>query len=405
MLLALVLCALPNPVRGDHEPDLIQLPSGDEIECRVLFEDDQKVLYRAQRKTHEVARSEVKEIQSIERSLREFLARSERVSARDTAALAELALFAESRYLAGEAHNAWLRILTVDPAHEQAWTKLGGVKRRNGWELKVRGRFLDVQELRERAGDWKNALELRTAHFLIQTDAPPERALDVALDVERAYLTFQDVLGKPIGLLVLDEVPEIHIFADPEDYPAPPTPGKDAWFSVSANTVYVNARENRHTGTIVAEFTEALLFNAFRRTLGKAGQLDPWVLEGVKQAFAAGVRPDPGRTRFEFEAPFQPWFERQARDAEALELSQVLRAGLASFSSGSDAPRYSAQSYTLTHFLVFSGDGKYRARFAQFLRESTLGKGGASNFFAALGVQEKALAEEWKAYVKARAGG
>lgn len=404
MLSALLLCASPGLVSGDHDPDLIVLAAGGEVECRVLFEDDQRLVYRAKKKTQEVARTAVKEVQSIERSLREFLTRFEGVSASDPAALADLALFAESRYLAGEAHNAWIRILTLDPENEQAWTKLGGVKRRKGWELKVRGRFLDIQQLRERVSDWKNALELRTAHFLIQTDAPPERALDVSLDVERAYLAFQDVFGKHIGLHVFDEVPEIHLFADPQDYPAPPTPGDDAWFSVAANTVYVNARENRDTGTIVAEFTEMLVFNAFRRTLGKTGQLEPWVLEGIKQAFAAGVRPEPGRVRFEFEKPYLPWFQQQARDEKALGLDQVLRAGLASFGSGTDATRYSAQSYTLTHFLAFFEEGQYRQRFAEFLRESYLGKGGTSNFFKVLGTDEKTLAKEWSDYVKALAG-
>ena len=404
MLSAILLSTLPAALQSDDEPDLIVLAAGGEIECRVLLEGDQKIVYRAKKKTQEMARAEVQEVQSIERSLREFLTQFEGISARDTAALADMALFAEEHYLPGEAHNAWIRILTLDPEHVQAWTKLGGVKRRKGWELKVRGRFLDIQELRERVSDWKNALELRTAHFLIQTDAPPERALDVSLDVERAYLTFYDVFGKHIGLHVFDEVPEIHIFADPQDYPSPPTPGEDAWFSVPANTVYVNARENRDTGKILAEFTEALVFNAFRRTLGKTGQLEPWVLEGIKQAFAAGVRPVPGRVRFEFESPYIPWFELQARDWSALELEQVLRAGLSSFSSGTDATRYSAQSYTLTHFLVFFENGKHRPGFAEFVRDSFLGKGGTSNFFKALGVEEKALQREWSDYVKSIAG-
>jgi hypothetical protein len=382
----------------------VVLANGTQVDCRILLENEQTVVYRAKKKTQEVARSEVKEVHSIERSLREFLGRYEKISRSDPAALAELAQFAELNYLSGEAHNTWIRILTLDPENEQAWTKLGGVKRRKGWELKVRGRFLDIQQLRERVSDWKNALELRTAHFLIQTDGPPERALDVALDVERAYLTFQDVFGQHIGLHVFDEVPEIHVFADPKDYPSPPTPGDDAWFSVAANTVYVNARENRDTGTIVAEFTEMLVFNAFRRTLGKTGQLDPWVLEGIKQAFAAGVRPDPGRVRFEFEQPYLPWFQQQAGDAKALSLEQVLRAGLASFSSGSDATRYSAQSYTLVHFLAFYQSGRYRKGLAAFLRDSFLGKGGASNFFKGVGVDEKTLAKEWNDYVRGIAG-
>ena len=90
--------------------------------------------------------------------------------------------------------------------------------------LRVRGRFYTLDELKKRVSDWQNALELNTAHFLIRTDGPPERALDLAIDVERAYLTFYTVFGKPLELYVFDEVPEINVFSDPKDFRAPPQP-------------------------------------------------------------------------------------------------------------------------------------------------------------------------------------
>ncbi len=404
MLTTLLISALISaPALGD-EPDLVVPKDGKRIECRVLLETDEKVVYRVQSKPREVPRADVAEVQSVERILREFLERFEETSTSDVAALTELALFAESRFLPGEAHNAWIRVLTLDPVNEQAWTKLGGVKRRDGWELKVRSHFYTIEELRQRVSDWKNALELRTAHFEIKTDAQPERALDAAIDLERATQRFYDVLGKPLGLFVFDEIPEVHVFADPKDYPAPPTEGMDAWFDRSANTLYVNARENRDTGTIVAELVDCLVFNAFRRTLGKTGEIEPWARKGLAFAFAAAVRPAPGRVTFDFDTPYLPHFESQARDAQALPLEKVLRAGFASFDSGSDAPRYIAQSYTLTHFLVFYADAKYRAGFADFLRSAYLGKGGSSNFARALGSDLDTLQAEWTAYVKSTAG-
>jgi len=63
-----------------------------------------------------------------------------------------------------------------------------------------------------------------------------------------------------------------------------------------------------------------------------------------------------------------------------------------------------AQSYTLVHFLVFYQDGKYRTGFADFLRRAYLGKGGTSNFFEAVGSDEKTLQEEWSEYVRGVAG-
>jgi len=397
------LSALPLPLGDEH--DLLVFADGKEVPCRVLLETDAKVVYRARKKTSEVSRAAVKEVQSVERSLREYLARFEAIDPRDVAALAELATFAEARYLAGEAHATWIRILTIDPENEQAWTKLGGVRRRDGWELRVRGRFYTLEELRTRASDWQNALELRTAHFLIRTDGPPERALDLALDVERAYLTFYDVFGKPIELYVFDEVPEIHVNTDPKDYSAPPVAGRAAWFERNANVLHVNGQQASERGTIIAEFTDALIFNAFRRTLAKTGELEPWAREGLRQAFAAAARPAPGRLVFDFTAPYLPHFQAQARDAKPLTLAQVLRAGLASFDSGSDQPRYVAQSYTLLHFLAFYENHKYRIGLANFLRESYLGKGGTANFFEALGVNEKTVEAEWSAHVQAVAGG
>jgi hypothetical protein len=405
-LLALPL-AFPlatTPILGD-DPDLIVFADGKQQACRVLLETENKVVYRARNKTTEVSRAALKDIQSVERSLFAFLKRFEGLDPKNVSALAELALFAEANYLPGEAHDTWIRILTLDPENEQAWTKLGGVKRRDGWELRVRGRFYTLEELRTRVSDWQNALELRTAHFLIRTDGSPERALDVAIDVERAYLTFYDVFGKPLELYTFDEIPEIHVFNDPKDFRAPPTPGRAAWFDRSGNTLLVNGQMTSDRGTVVAEFAEALIFNAFRRTLAKTGELEPWAREGLRQAFAAAIRPDPGRVAFDFAAPHAPYFQSQAADAKPLSLEQVVRAGFASFDSGTDAARYSAQSYTLLHFLVFYENRKYRMGLANYLKESYLGKGGVANFLKALDVDEKTLAGQWTSYVKATAGG
>ena len=401
-LLATLLAT--NPILGD-ENDLLVFADGKQVACRVLLETENKVVYRARNKTSEVSRAALKEVQSVERSLSAFLMRFDGLDPRDPAALAQLALFAEASDLPGEAHNTWIRILTLDPLNEQAWTKLGGVKRHDGWELRVRGRFYTLDELRTRASDWANALELRTAHFLIRTDGSPERALDLAIDIERAYLTFYDVFGKPLELYTFDEVPEIHLFSDPKDFRAAPVPGRPSWFERSGNVLFVNGQQAAERGPIVAEFTEALIFNAFRRTLAKTGEIEPWAREGIKQAFASAIRPDPGRVVFDFNTPYVPHFQAQASDAKPLSLSQVLRAGFASYDSGTDQARYVTQSYTLLYFLVFYENRKYRAGLANYLKESYLGKGGASNFLEAVGVDEKTLEAQWTSYVKSNAAG
>ena len=399
----LALSLLTTPAFGD-DPDLIVFPDGKQQACRVLLENENKVVYRAGNKTSEVSRAAVKEVKSVERSLQSFLTRFEGIEPGKVEAMAGLALFAEASALPGEARNTWIRILTLDPENEQAWTKLGGVQRDGKWQLRVRGRFYTLEELRTRASDWQNALELSTAHFLIRTDGSPERALDLAIDIERAYLTFYGVFGRPLELYVFDEVPEINVFSDPKDFRAPPKPGQPAWFERSGNVLHVNGQLATERGPVVAEFSEALIFNAFRRTLAKTGELEPWAREGFKQAFAAACRPDPGRVVFDFSAPHEPHFQAQAADAKPLSLTEVLSAGAGAFDTGTDRARYSAEAYTLLHFLVFYENQKYRMGLGVYLRESYLGKGGAKRLLEALNADEKTLEEQWKGYVKSVAG-
>ena len=180
----------------------------------------------------------------------------------------------------------------------------------------------------------------------------------------------------------------------------PPQPGKAAWFERGGNVLHVNGQLVSDRGTIVAEFTEALIFNSFRRTLAKTGEIEPWAREGLKQAFAMSVKLDPGSVVFDFDEPYKPHFQAQASDPKPLSLSQVLRAGFASFDSGTDKERYTAQAYTLLHFLAFFENQKYRLGLANFLRSSYLGKGGTSSFFETIGADEKTLEEQWTSYVK-----
>ena len=390
-----------SPALQDR-PDLLVLQDGKEIECRVLYEDDEVVVYR-DRKKREIPRAEVAEIQSIERSLLRFFERFERLAPDDVAGMAELATWCEGRELPGEAHNMWIRILTLDPENEEAWTKLGGSKGRKGWRLKVRGRFYTLDQLRDRVSDWKNAMELRTAHFLLRTDVAPERALDLTIDLERAYIQFYEILGQALGLYVFDMVPEVHVCSDPKDYREPPTP-RDAWFAFVPNTLYVRGTEDRNRQEIISNFTYLLLFNALNRTLGRNGQVAPWARRGLAEAFGAAARVDPGRTRWEMEEPFLPYFEMHARDDEPLSLEEVVRAGLLSFDSGPSQHRYVAQSYTLMYFLAFGAERKYGDRFAEYVKSSFLDKGSVQDLERILSVDLEELAAEWTTFVQEVAG-
>jgi hypothetical protein len=405
MLIPTLLLASLSLAQSDT-PDLIVLKDGEEIECRVLFEDEDTVVYTKKRKGKEIARQEVQSVQSIERSLREYLERFDRISSGDTTALLGLAEFCESRELFAEARHLRIRVVLMDPTNETAWTKLGGVySKRRGWRMKVRGRFYSLEQLRDRIDDWKNAMEIPTSHFLVKTDVAPERTMNLLVDLERAYLTFYDLLGGVLRLYPFDEAPELRVYASADDYPSPPIRGQVAYFQPGGNVMHVNAagaRDAPHAA--VAELTDVLLFNSFRRTTGKTGSIPPWARNGFALAFGAAYRRDPGHASWDLSYPIQAYFDQHAAAQDPLSLKDVVRASFGAWNSGPKAELYAAQSYTLAHFLSHANDRVYRKGFGEYLLSAYKGKRSLSHLEKALDLKEREIEERWTAYVKAMAG-
>lgn len=399
----------PAPARrtvtaASDDPDLVVLTNGKRLEGRVLVETAETVVVRVKDRRTEVPRAEVAEVRSIERAMAEFLERHDALRRDDVEGLLELASDCEANELLGEAHNLLLRVLLLAPDDERAWTKLGGVKGPKGWRVKVRGRYMTLAQLRERVSDWKNALELTTAHFLVRTDIAPDRALDLALNLERAYLSYYEVLGPPLALRVFDEVPEVHVFSDRKDFPSPPKPGQVAWFSRLDNTLKVDGSDPNAAFAATHELAQLLIHNSFRTTIGGAGAIAPWAERGIAQAFAVALVVEDGVARWEFGRPAAPLFRQDADQAAPRGLQRVLTAGGAAFEGGTDAAQYEVEAYTLTHFLVHANNGRYRAGFAQYLQSSYRGQGAATHLERALGVGLETLEQEWRAFVAATAG-
>jgi len=405
MFLATILLAT-LPLGSADTPDLIVLKNGKEIECRVLFEDAETVVYTKKRKGKELPREEVESVQSVERSMAEFLEAFSKLPADDVAGLLDLASFCESRELFGEARNLNIRALILDPMNEAAWTKLGGVySKRRGWRLRVRGRYLALEDLRERVSDWKNALELPTAHFLIKTDLAPERALDIAIDVERAYKTFYDLLGSTMRLYPFDEVPELRIYANEDDYERPPSPGDVVWYAANANILHVNATASSEVPyVVVSELSDLLFFNAFRRTVGRTGNVAPWARKGFSQAFGAAYRKDPGKASWDLSQPIISHFKMQAAAEDPLSLKEILRSSRMAYSDPNEGHLFSAQGYTLVYFLAHVDDGALRSKFGEYLISSVRGQGAATHFAKILDVDLGEFETRWYAYVREIAG-
>jgi hypothetical protein len=400
--LATILLALA--IFSHDNPDLVVFKKGKEVECRVLFEDDAKVIYTTGRKPREVARDEVAEVHSIERSVRTFLERFASLDSSNVTALAELALWAESNNLPGEARNLWIRILILDNENEQAWTKLGGSKGRKEWRIRVRGRYKTLEQLRERASEWKTALELPTAHYLIKTNVDPMLALDVAIDLERVNQMYYDTIGQVMELFPFEEVPEMHIYAATDDAPRPPQPSWTAWYERIGNTVMVRGLEaNRHE--IRKSVVDQLIRNSFRLAQGnREGSIPNWAREGISNAFAFALRADPGDIGIQTGVPYMPWFVDQAADPKPKSLKRILDGGRGAFKTGDAEQQFVRESYTLAFFLVNGDDGIYRERFIEFLRSAFDGQGAATHFQKIFGESLEDIEAAWMAYVAKVAG-
>ncbi len=131
-----------------------------------MFEDEDRVLYKAWQKVQEVARSKVKEVRSVERYSLEFLNEYAALDLRSVSELMELAEWAEKHGLPGEARGLWLRAVMLDEQHAGAWEKLGGQRSKTKWALRLGNQSFGVNQFRSAGRDWKYAIEIPTAHFL-----------------------------------------------------------------------------------------------------------------------------------------------------------------------------------------------------------------------------------------------
>ncbi len=60
LAIPLLLAALPaSSTAVQDDTDLLTLTNGKQIECRVLYEGDEQIIYSARRKTREIPRAEL----------------------------------------------------------------------------------------------------------------------------------------------------------------------------------------------------------------------------------------------------------------------------------------------------------------------------------------------------------
>lgn len=378
------------------------MKEGRDLVGRVLFEGEEALVIDTGHKTRRVPLADVLEVESVERSLIEFLGRFDAADLTSPDQLLELAGWAEENELPGEARNMYLRVLSVDPENEAAWTKLGGTKsKRLGWRLKVRGKHLTIDQLRERVSDWHNALELTTAHFLLRTDIKPERALDLTINLERAYLEFYELFGKELELFVFDEVPSIFVYASDEEFPEPTFDGVNAWYTEDDNILYVNGDElgGADARESMRHFVDLMLYTSFKRTMGLDGKPAPFVSRGVGLLFAAALDFKEAWADWDFDRPNQDMFRLHAAEEEPRSIAEIVNVSEGDYVSGDHASLNVAQTYTLTYFLNFAENGRYRPAAAKFFESSFRGQSSASQLEKILGTDLEEFGTQYEAYV------
>ena len=384
-------------------PDQIQLKSGRTLSGRIVSETRDALRIRSGRGEVEVERANVTSVRSLEHSLAEFIHRWDAMRHDDPAAIAELARFCTSRGLTGEARNLWLRILIADSSNEEAAKAIGARRYEGGLHVQSDKQWIKLADYLAPKARWRHAVDLKTGHFVVRTDLALERVLDATVQVERHYLRFFDFLGPELNLYVFDEVPVVNIYSQVGNYPAPPIAGEGSWFAPSNNEFHLLAAEKIDMRLLSRDVTEMLLFNAFRRSSGRNGEIAPWAARGIAEYFAATHGEKPGDPWAPLDEPSYVLFTERAHDKKPPTLTTLLNTAHSEFRNGPDGERRSASAYTFVHYLMNAEGDAHRAAFFQYLREAWLGRGGRTLLYKTLGMKAQDLEAHWNDYVRTMA--
>jgi len=398
-MIGLLLCALAIA----EGPDQVKLVQGDKVlRGRVVFEGQDEVVLRDGSRDQKIARKEIAEIHSLERSLAPILARDLRAA--DAAALTAMAEECQAAGLEHEAKNLWLRVLLAEPANEAAAKAVQAQRVQDKVRVPLGKEKYELAGLAKRQASWKDAFEIASTHFLLHTDLDLPFALDIAVALERFHERFYDTLGSPLELYVFDEKPEVLVYGSSKDFPIGPVRSDTIWFAPGVNQLHVLAAPSPSDPTVasvVHELSKQMLFNALRRSSGATAQVPAWTTNGIARMFSLAAPAE----------RFGPWSDlgkpnpesfNLARDAK-LDLDKVFNANVNDFNAAPRREEMRASAYTLVHYLVFAQDGALRAKYGKFLREGAKGKISLAALSEALEMPRKDIESAWRAHVDSHA--
>lgn len=381
-------------------PDSVKLVDGGKVlEGRVVFEGKDEIVLRSGRKDDRIARKDIAEIHSLERSLSPIIDQDLRGA--EAAKMQALAEECEKAGLANEARILWLRVLLADPKNDAAVKALKAQRVKEEVNVELGKDRRKLSELGKKQESWKDSYELDTTHFVLRSDLDLPFVLDLATGLERFHRRFYETLGSPLELYIFDESPEVYVYGQAKDFPVAPLRGDPIWYTPGENRLNVLAEPLPSIEGVVQELSKLMMFNALRRSSGSTGQVPMWTAFGIAHMFGKAAPKE----------RFGPWSDIATPDSAAFALAQranvpfdkLFNSSANDFNADAKRDEMNASAYTLVHYLVFAKDGALREGYGRFLREGAKGKISIGALTDTLGISKKEIEEGWRAHVAANA--
>jgi len=405
-LLCLCVAASPDERRAEAEDDVITLIDGQTHSGQVVYSDEAVVVLRNRSREREFARDQIEDVDSRVANLAQLLQRLDdggSLSRQAPDALLELANFAEHSRLPGEARLLRLTALLADPEHVEANKALGNTLRNKKWTTRRDRDWVKTTDLADADNNWKDRWTLDTAHYRVSSNLPLGEAIAAAIDLERFYASFFELLGQEVGLREPQDVMEVQLHGDEKSFPEPGS-GRDGTFTQNDRVAYVKAVRRPWHYQLVHECTRQLLYVTTQRAVNAKGEVPRWLDAGLAESFATGISGRPGQRHFDPWSVDKKRYVIHASAEKPFGMSRVQVFDDEEMNSHQWQSLRYAQCYTLVNFLMQGDASAHRQGFFDYLRAAWAGRASPSRFADDLGVDGDDLQDLWTAAVGRVAG-
>ncbi len=405
-LLCLSVAAFPDERRPEAEDDVITLTDGKTHTGQVVYSDEQVVILRNRTREREFSRDQIEDIDSRVANLAQLLQRLDdggSLSRQPPEALLELANFAEHSRLPGEARLLRLSALLADPEHEAANEALGNVMRKKKWTTRRHRDWVKTADLDDDGNDWKDRWTLDTAHYRVSSNLPLGDAIAAAIDLERLYAAYFQLLAQEVGLREPRELMEVQLHGDEQSFPEPGS-GRNGSFTPNDRVAYVSAVRRPWHYQLAHECTRQLLFVTTQRAVNGKGEVPRWLDAGLAEAFATGISGRPGQRVFDPLSVDKKRYAIHANSEKPFGLRRVQVFNDEEMNAHQWQSLRFAQCYTLVNFLMQGDASAHREGFYRYLRDVWAGRASPSRFEEDLAVDDDELQELWSAAARRIAG-